>query len=228
MGIDKNKILSDVYKHCYGQLFHMAMDLCHNKQDAEDIVQNSFLKIISYNGIIESVRHMEILLVKIVKQRWATAYKKAVFYKKLYESLNTEEQMSVTPRIDFYPMSRFVFNKVGKLNPKEQHVLKSTVFYGLMWKEIPGIKYQAVSIYKRNALDNLKKDDPQEIISKGQSGGRGASLGELTLKVHKLSKLGKSKNEIAQELNLPYKQVMSAYSSYKRREERLAELAKNN
>jgi DNA-directed RNA polymerase specialized sigma24 family protein len=40
---------ANIYSQCYRQLFNYAMQLVKNIEDAEDLVQDAFLKQIQYN-----------------------------------------------------------------------------------------------------------------------------------------------------------------------------------
>jgi RNA polymerase sigma-70 factor (ECF subfamily) len=128
----EEKYIQAVNDHA-DSLFRIAYSVCKNRQDAEDSVQNSFMKLFTTQKSFSSDEHMKNYLVKITvnycKHMFTTPWKKKVV---LLEEYNNEDYYTMEDREEHYE----VYNAVMSLPQKYRLVVHLYYFEDYSVKEI--------------------------------------------------------------------------------------------
>lgn len=165
----KYSIVETLYRNKYDAYFRIAYNLCRDRWVAEDLLSDSFLKLMSWGGALESSEHCGILLTKIIRQQWSNMCAKKVRAEKHEDSIHTFmeilEYTFTPPPIDFYPLGHRKLQELRKLTPTEKLVVECGVLNDMKQNEIQdrfGICGNSVGTIKNNAFKKLKRADPAE------------------------------------------------------------------
>ena len=130
----KEKYIDAVNKYS-DSLFRIAFSNCKNKQDAEDAVQNTFLKFFTSDKVFQSDAHMKNYLIKVTinncKHIFKAPWKKVV---PLEEHIN-DDYYTMDNRDEHYEL----YNAVMSLPEKYRLVVHLYYFEEYSVKEISEI-----------------------------------------------------------------------------------------
>lgn len=160
----EQRYFEEIYREYYRPLFLYAMSLCKNPQDAEDLVQGTFLKaFLSY----QSGGSLKYWLVTVLKNEYFKLWKKR---KRLVEegqvsieNLKSEEE--VLKRLILREEKRELYKAIEKLPRLQKQVILDTVYFQLKDEEIAesnGISREYVrqlrSRAKKRLLELIKEE----------------------------------------------------------------------
>lgn len=137
------------------RLFLIALSFTKSTHDAEDIIQNVFLKLWKYSRAFQNEEHMD---------KWLTAVcvNESKNYIKLFfrNHLNIDDTEIVSPEIFDTSRQRDLFNAVMELPKKERTVIHLFYYEDLPVKDIAvllKIKEAAVKTRLSRARNKLKE-----------------------------------------------------------------------
>jgi RNA polymerase sigma-70 factor (ECF subfamily) len=141
--------LEELYNGLGYSLFLFAFDYCKNKETAENIVQTTFVKIISGIDHYKEQGYAKTWIFSIAKNLCFDALANK---KDLPETIETGSVMDHT--------AIEVKDAISTLSDTEQQVIRLHVFGGLKLKEVAiclGLPYGKVRYAQRSAIKNLKQ-----------------------------------------------------------------------
>lgn len=133
----KQDILEQAYSYYYRPLFLYAYSLSKNKEDAEDLVENAFIKaMISYDD-----GNLKAWLYMVVKNEYYNLYKKR---KKLIDEgkivlENFEDKQDVLNELIDNEKKQWLYKQIYKLSDKEREVILLSIQSDLKDQEIAKI-----------------------------------------------------------------------------------------
>lgn len=120
-----------VFEQYYNDIFKMAMIYSKNKEDAEDIVQNTFMKLYKAEIDFESDEHIKNWLLKVC----VNAAKDIVKSKKRLETFLKE----IKPTIHKSTKEQGLLEQIYELSTKNRVVFILYYYYGYSVKEISAL-----------------------------------------------------------------------------------------
>lgn len=131
-----NEPLEKVYEEYQRYIYHLCLKLTRNQTEAEDLMQEVWVKVVRYQAYIKDVDHVKAWLTTICLNTFRDRYRKTVRRSK--HILNQPEQLDV-PVLDLIPshslstedmlekddLSQMVQKKIAALD----HIYKTTVLY---------------------------------------------------------------------------------------------------
>ena len=137
-----------------GAVYRLALSYCRNKEDAEDVVQNTFARLLETKTDFQNQEHVKRWLMRVAINESKNLLKS--FWKKNVSSievLKTEPEGRMQENIDF-------IDQIYKLPPKYRVVIHLYYFEGYRVQEIADIlniaksKVQVRLLRGRNRLKN--------------------------------------------------------------------------
>lgn len=95
-----NTKLNEVYEEFHRYIYHLCLKLTHNSQEAEDLMQEVWLKVVRNEMQVEQVDHIKAWLTTITMNTFRDRYRKNVRRSKYV--LNQPETLDV-PILDLVP-----------------------------------------------------------------------------------------------------------------------------
>jgi RNA polymerase sigma factor (sigma-70 family) len=131
-----NMLLENVYEEYNRYIYHLCLKLTRNQTEAEDLMQEVWLKVVRYESYVKDVDHVKAWLTTICMNTFRDRYRKNVRRSK--HILNQPETLDV-PVLDLIPsdslttedvlekgdLSQMVREKIGELD----HIYRTTVMY---------------------------------------------------------------------------------------------------
>lgn len=136
--------------------------ICDERIDIEDVIQDACLKLLKWDGEVETDKHMCHLFTVTIKQLVANFYHRLEIRNRIENSVYEEVDDIDLPHstVEYYPASEIVTKRIRRLTKTQQNVIIGTFFEGLEWREIGekyGIKHTSVPSTKKQALAHLSK-----------------------------------------------------------------------
>lgn len=162
-----------VYNMYAGRLYAFAIQYCKNETDAEDIVQETFIKLWMGRSSIRNRDSLKALLFTIAHHRLVNAYKTRL-NSPLYEDYVLARDVSVNPdgdrRMEYAEFESMVNRELDMLPPTQRRVIMMSRFESLSNAEIArdlGLSIQTVKNSLSTGLRHLrdKINDHNDIIS---------------------------------------------------------------
>lgn len=148
-----NDVFIEAVKRNSQRLYVIAFSYLQNKDDAEDALQNTFLKLWKYNKSFESNEHMDKWLTRVCindcKNVFALPFRK-------HKSLEDEYDLST---FDSY-FNLDLYNAILSLNKKERLVIILFYYNDLPTKEISsvtGINESTIKSLLKRSREKLKQ-----------------------------------------------------------------------
>ena len=162
----KRDILEELYQKYHHALYLYALSLTHHPQDAEDLVEETFLKAyLSYDG----KTNIQAWLFRVLKNRFIDEYRK----KKKY--VHTEESFpeniadpNTELRILFHEKEekrQWLYQKIYQLNALERNCMILTMTSGMKDSEIARIleiSPEYLRVLRHRVKEKLKKEAEKE------------------------------------------------------------------
>jgi RNA polymerase sigma factor (sigma-70 family) len=131
-----NGQLEQVYEEYNRYIYHLCLKLTRNKTEAEDLMQEVWMKVVRYEDYMKNVDHLKAWLTTICMNTFRDRYRKTVRRSK--HILNQPDQLDV-PVLDLIPseslsaeellekgdLSQMVQQKIAELDG----IYKTTVLY---------------------------------------------------------------------------------------------------
>jgi len=131
-----NGQLEQVYEDYNRYIYHLCLKLTRNKTEAEDLMQEVWMKVVRYEDYVKNVDHLKAWLTTICMNTFRDRYRKTVRRSK--HILNQPDQLDV-PVLDLIPsesltaediiekgdLSQMVQQKIAELDG----IYKTTVLY---------------------------------------------------------------------------------------------------
>jgi len=131
-----NEKLEQVYEEYNRYIYHLSLKLTRNKTEAEDLMQEVWIKVVRYETYMKNVDHVKAWLTTICMNTFRDRYRKTVRRSK--HVLNQPDQLDV-PVLDLIPsetltaeaiiekgdLSQMVQQKIAELDG----IYKTTVLY---------------------------------------------------------------------------------------------------
>jgi len=162
----KQDIFEEVYRKYQHGLYLFALSLTHHPQDAEDLVEETFLKAyLSYNGKM----NIHAWLFKVLKNLFIDEYRK----KKKY--IHTEENFIeniIDPSIELNKIfhekeekRQWMYKKIYQSDPLERNCMILTMTSGMKDQEIAEILQitpEYLRVIRHRVKEKLKKEAEKE------------------------------------------------------------------
>lgn len=120
-------------------VFRSALSFCKSKSDAEDVTQNTFIKLLKSEASFENDDHIRKWLIRVVanesKSLWRSSWQRKVIS---FNDLEYEPEYIDSKRIE-------LFDEVMKLPKKYRSVLHLYYYEGYQCEEIASILKISVS-----------------------------------------------------------------------------------
>ncbi|HSO57790.1 MAG TPA: RNA polymerase sigma factor [Paenisporosarcina sp.] len=131
-----NEQIEQVYEEYHRYIYHLCLKLTRNQTEAEDLMQEVWVKVVRYEDYMKNVDHLKAWLTTICMNTFRDRYRKTVRRSK--HILNQPDQLDV-PVLDLIPcdcltaedilekddLSQMVQLKIGQLDG----IYKTTVLY---------------------------------------------------------------------------------------------------
>ena len=150
--------LSRKYDRYGNMLFQLSMVLLCNKEDAEDVVQDTFAKYLQKHPVFENEEHEKAWFLKVAAN--GSRDKRRCFFFRKTVSLNEIERYTETPE------QSQVLEQLMALPPKYKTVLYLHYIEGYKIKEMTGIlgmKESAVKVALHRGRERLKLELREEM-----------------------------------------------------------------
>ena len=135
-------------------VYRVALSYCKNKYDAEDVLQNTFIKLLQSDTKFEDEMHIRKWLVRVTvnecKSMWRSFWRKNVLS---LDEMETETEFTTPEKSDLY-------DAVMKLQPKYRIVVHLYYYEEYSVREISeilGIKETTIQTRLMRARNNLKQ-----------------------------------------------------------------------
>lgn len=137
-------------------IYRIAFSYCNNQSDAEDVTQNTFLKLLQSDDIFDNSEHLKKWLFRVAINNCKDIGKS--FWKKRITSLDelTEQQNS----IEFSVEDNNLYFAINKLSKKYRLVIHLFYFEDYSIKEISeilGLKITTIQTQLMRARNKLKE-----------------------------------------------------------------------
>lgn len=165
---DKVALIESIYRGRLELYLKMANNLCGDYHLSQDLVHESFTRLLGYAGPIESEKHCSILLTTIIKQRWSNMCKSNRIWRKHIEGIKYFIDLSnhsAKPRIEFYPLANKKIADVFKLPDNLKKVIVGGVLQGMGQIELSviyGVNRKSIPSHRAYAFAKLRRADVAE------------------------------------------------------------------
>lgn len=159
-----------IYDHYWNNIYHTALSYLKSTEWAQDIVQDTFLKLWEKREGLVKVEKLSSYIFIIVRNQLVTALRRKLNGVKLPESyLDSLPSNLLHPEATFDSKSAIerIEKAVAQLSPQQQQIFRLTREAGLSHEQIAerlGIEKRTVSNHATTALNKLRqwlKDDPE-------------------------------------------------------------------
>lgn len=156
----ENEFISAVKRNNH-RLFLIAFSYLQNKDDAEDVMQNTFMKLWKNNTSFENTEHMDKWLTKICVNEC-----KDVFKQLFRKHTSLEDAYDISTFDEYFNID--LFNAVSSLPKKERIVVHFFYYEDMPIKEIStllGIKEGTIKSLLHRSREKLKQKLGDEWIN---------------------------------------------------------------
>ena len=134
----EHDVWKSIYEQFYRPLYLYALSLCRNQDDAEDLVQSTFLKAFLSYEEGGSIRYW---LTKVLQNEYYNLYQRR---KRLVSEENypleqvpdPKQEEALLTQLIAEEQKRYLFQAVMELNLTAKEVMLSSVYFGLSDQEI--------------------------------------------------------------------------------------------
>lgn len=154
-----------VYYQYSNLIFYLAFDILNNKEDAEDVMQTTFIKFFRNIDYISEESSIKSLLCRICKNEAIDLYRKKANSKEVYN-----EQLLDNKKDESVDQSKasLLLTLENTLNKQEAHIIALKIIYDFSFQEIAeeineSIGSVQAKYYK--AIKKLKKYYKEEIYN---------------------------------------------------------------
>ncbi len=160
----KNEELKKIYEELYQPLFLYALSLTHNREDAEDLVADVFVKAaFSYRE-----GHFRSWAYRVMKNQFLNDVRKR---KRILDKEEIDLENIAVPLEEMIPKEeerkRWLYRKIDELDPKRKQIMILSWTSGLPDKDIAsicGISAENLRVIRHRIKEELKKQAEKEGI----------------------------------------------------------------
>ncbi len=110
---------------CYAKLYRIAVRLLDNTYDAEDIVQEAYLKLWNKRDELKDIKNPESFCVTVIKNLCFDHLRNSKSYTNSFEDINNEpSKLSVAKEIEDKDEMGYIHNLIGNLPPQQKKVMQ--------------------------------------------------------------------------------------------------------
>ncbi len=151
-----------IFNRYYPQFVNYAKAFLNNLHDAEDIVADIFMKLLSSGKCFRDEQHFKGYMTEATKHTCLNLMGATEFHRKILRLLRRRTPVAgnktewIEWRID---ISRIMYSLIGKLSPGEEKIFKMAVIEQMRPNEIAaslGISRSAVDAQLKRAAEKLK------------------------------------------------------------------------
>lgn len=137
---DSQVFLIELYEKYAHFVYGIAFSILKNKNQAEDVVQDSFIKLMPYLSKIENAKEYQIksLISRIGKNDAVNKYRRNKRESRFIE-MNVKNDAAVIPGIKNAEEREFLKQILEKLDEKSREIIMYRCFYELDYKEIAAV-----------------------------------------------------------------------------------------
>ena len=132
----QNTTLNDVYEEYNRYIYHLCLKLTRNKAEAEDLMQEVWVKVVRYESYVAQVDHLKAWLTTICMNTFRDRYRKNVRRSKYMMNqpdtldvpvldLVPNDELSTEELIEKEDVAKIVQDKIGQLDG----IYKNTLLY---------------------------------------------------------------------------------------------------
>ncbi|WP_010287217.1 RNA polymerase sigma factor [Kurthia massiliensis] len=132
----QNTTLNDVYEEYNRYIYHLCLKLTRNKAEAEDLMQEVWVKVVRYESYVAQVDHLKAWLTTICMNTFRDRYRKNVRRSKYMINqpdtldvpvldLVPNDELSTEELIEKEDVAKIVQDKIGQLDG----IYKNTLLY---------------------------------------------------------------------------------------------------
>ena len=151
-----------LYNTCYLGVFRFAMRFLENRQAAEDITTEAFIKLWNARNDLAAVRNVHSFLFTIVRNACLNHLRDlkrhAAHHSRIQETLSGQSEDSLRQHEIAEEVFRYLDNEIKKLSPQQQAILRYHL-EGMKYEEIGnrlGIAVKTVRNLKSEAVKILR------------------------------------------------------------------------
>ena len=123
----QNTTLNDVYEEYNRYIYHLCLKLTRNKAEAEDLMQEVWVKVVRYESYVAQVDHLKAWLTTICMNTFRDRYRKNVRRSKYMMNqpdtldvpvldLVPNDELSTEELIEKEDVAKIVQDKIGQLD----------------------------------------------------------------------------------------------------------------
>lgn len=171
--IDKRTVIklkrgnADAFRSIYNmfssRIFHFCNRLLPTKNDAEDVVQKTFMALWEQRGQLDETKDILKYIYSIARYNTYLTFRKLItLQEQLSENADIQQlsQNNTLEEIDFNETHRIISEIIDKLPPKRREIFKLNRLDGLTYREIAvklNISENTVDTQMRKSLQFLKE-----------------------------------------------------------------------
>lgn len=158
MSEDKLKSIEDICEQTWEPLYHYVYYKVQNREEAEDITQETYAKSLSYskfNNVERYIAFFKTVAMNIIRDRWRQNKTRGTNID--IDSIAYDEA-SVEDISDIADQRLFIENSLDKLNEEQRMVIELRIIKGYSVSETAELldkKYGNIRVLQYRALKNL-------------------------------------------------------------------------
>lgn len=141
-----------IYKRLYPSALKLAISMLHDEQEARDVVQDVFVKVMEAKAAIENI---ESYIIRSVRNNCLNTINKAQIKDRVCKSLTLLAQEDAENGEDRDRQVNVAIKML--LSPREQQVIDCVYCQGLSYKESAQLLNISVASINKNIVSSLKK-----------------------------------------------------------------------
>jgi len=141
----QNNMLAQLYDAYENKMYSIAYSILNNVEQAEDAVQDAFIKLVPYTSTIQGIESLKTkrLIVYTIKNIAIDLYRRnrketELFTKEVEEKVISENQDEV-PYVKTIEDRHMITQLLSKLPEKYREIIQYRCFYELSYKEISSL-----------------------------------------------------------------------------------------
>lgn len=147
-------MVEELYERYFNLLRNFAFSLCHNMDEAEDLVQETFMKALSYGALLETLPEYKrrAWLFTVLKNRFIDLWRKKKF------ETHLEKQVKVSQNVKMSQLA--ISSLLSSLPELFRDIIYKHYYLGMTSREISeelSIPASTVRYYLRKARKLIKK-----------------------------------------------------------------------
>lgn len=153
------KAFDEIVKLHYESIFNLLLRLVGNKLDADDLCQETFIRVYKYIKKFKGKSQFSTWLYRIAYNVANTFFRKQKIQQFFSYDINEDTLISNDP-IEDYEMNPILLKNINLLPKKQKSILVFRIVEGLKYKEISKIMNISINSAKVNyhyAIETLKK-----------------------------------------------------------------------